>query len=65
MELTPSFCLLRAAATIIGKDYLGFQPNDIGLHSIRNGAAMAVYLSGMPAFTIVLIGHWSSDAFLQ
>jgi hypothetical protein len=25
---------------------------------------MAMYLAGIPVFTIMLIGHWSSDAFL-
>jgi hypothetical protein len=25
---------------------------------------MAMYLAGVPAFTIMLIGRWSSDAFL-
>jgi hypothetical protein len=26
---------------------------------------MAMYLSGVPAFTIMLIGRWASDAFLK
>jgi len=26
---------------------------------------MAMYLAGVPVFTIMLIGRWSSDAFLQ
>jgi hypothetical protein len=26
---------------------------------------MAMYLAGIPAFTIMLIGRWSSDAFLR
>ena len=26
---------------------------------------MAMYLAGVPAFTIMLIGRWSSDAFLR
>jgi hypothetical protein len=38
---------------------------DIGTHSIRSGAAMAMYLAGVPVFTIMLIGRWSSDAFLR
>ena len=55
---------LRAAATAIGIDELGFIAEDIGLHSLRSGAAMAMYLSSIPVFTIMLIGRWSSDAFL-
>jgi hypothetical protein len=56
---------LRAAASGIGKDVLGFSPDGIGTHSIRSGAAMAMYLAGVPVFTIMLIERWSSDAFLQ
>ena len=56
---------LRAAATSIGKDRLGFAPADIGTHSIRSGAAMSMYLAEVPVYTIMLIGRWSSDAFLK
>jgi hypothetical protein len=56
---------LKAAAAWIGEDVLGFPPDDIGTHSIRPGAAMAMYLAGVPVFTIMLIGRWSSDAFLR
>jgi hypothetical protein len=48
----------------IRKDKLGFGPDDVDLHSIRCGAAMAMYLRTVPVFTIMLIGRWSSDAFL-
>ena len=56
---------LRSAAKKVGKDRLGFHPDDIGTHSIRSGAAMAMYLDGVPTFTIMLIGRWSSDDFLR
>jgi hypothetical protein len=56
---------LRAAASRIGEDVLGFPATDIGTHSLRSGAAMAMYLAGVPVFTIMLIGRWSSDAFLR
>ena len=56
---------LRSAAAQIGKDNLGFEPNDIGTHSIRSGSAMAMYLTKVPTFTIMMIGRWSSDAFLR
>jgi hypothetical protein len=56
---------LRAAVSVLGKDHLGFGPNDIGLHSLRSGAAMAMYLLAVPVFTIMLLGRWSSDAFLR
>jgi len=56
---------LRLAATTIGPDELGFTAKQIGLHSARSGAAMAMYLAGVPVFTIMLLGRWSSDAFLR
>ncbi len=51
---------LRLAASIIGPDALGFTADKI--HSTCSGAAMAMYLA--PVFTIMLLGRWSSDAFL-
>jgi hypothetical protein len=55
---------LRLAALIIGPDSLGFTAGKIGLHSAHSGAAMAMYLAGVPIFTIMLLGCWSSNAFL-
>jgi hypothetical protein len=43
---------------------LGISKHKIGTHSIRSGAAMAMYLGECPVYTIMLIGHWSSNAFL-
>ncbi|MGH7974513.1 MAG: hypothetical protein ACREBR_03210 [bacterium] len=56
---------LRSATAIIGKDNLGFEPAEVGLHSLRSRAAMAMYLAHVPIYTIMLIGRWSSDAFLR
>jgi len=56
---------LRLAATTLGADVLGFTAKEIGLHSARSGAAMAMYLAHVPVFTIMLLGRWSSDAFLR
>jgi len=56
---------LRLAASIIGHEKLGFSSNPLGLHSARSGAAMAMYCAGVPVFTIMLLGRWSSDAFLR
>ena len=56
---------LRGAAASIGKDTLGFEPDEIGTHSIRSGSAMGMYLAEVPVYTIMLIGRWSSDAFLR
>ena len=43
----------------------GLNRKDIGLHSIRSSAAMAMYLNGIPVYTIMLLGRWSSDSFLR
>jgi hypothetical protein len=55
---------LCLAARLMGEGQLGFHDKEIGTHSIRSGAAMAMYLSGVPAIVIMLIGRWSSDGFL-
>ena len=44
---------------------LGIAKHELGTHSIRSGAAMAMYLGECPVYTIMLIGQWSSNAFLQ
>ena len=56
---------LRAVVRFIGEAELGYAAGELGTHSIRSGAAMAMYLAGVPVFTIMLIGRWSSDAFLR
>jgi len=43
---------------------LGFTGDDVGNHSIRSALAMALYLSKRAISTIMLLGRWSSDAFL-
>jgi hypothetical protein len=55
---------LRAAVTAIGEDELGYTAADVGTHSIRSGAAMALVLSGHAAWRIMLAGRWQSQAFL-
>ena len=56
---------LRAIVRIIGEDILGFKDTDIGLHSLRSGGAMAMFLSGVSTIVIKRIGRWMSDAFLE
>ena len=55
---------LRDAVVAVGEDLLGFKATQVGTHSIRSGAAMQMYLGECPVYTIMLIGRWSSDAFL-
>jgi hypothetical protein len=56
---------LRSAATTLGRDRLGFGPESVGTHSLRCGAAMAMYLGGNPTFVIMITGRWKSSAFME
>ncbi len=56
---------LRTAAWSVRSARLGFEPNEIGMHYFRTGAAMKMYLVRVLVYTIMLIGRWSSDAFLH
>jgi hypothetical protein len=49
----------------IGETKLGIRRSEIRTRSIRSGAAMAMYLPGVPVFWIMLIGRWTSTAFLK
>lgn len=65
--LTDTFTLqlLRnTCRTFGGKTTFGFDPNDIGNRSIRSGAAMALFLRDCSVHKIMILGRWSSDAFL-
>jgi len=55
---------LHHVIRFIGEAELGYKAEEMGTHSIRSGAAMSMYLAGVPVFTIMLIGRWSSDAFV-
>ena len=48
----------------LGVDTLGFTSNDVGTHSVRASLAMMMYLAREQIYTIMLVGRWSSDAFL-
>jgi len=52
---------------ILSVDFKGLclDPKRIGLHSLCSLAAMAMYFNGVPVYTIMLLGRWSSDAFLR
>jgi hypothetical protein len=57
--------LLRDFIRTIDHKGIGIaHPDDVGLHSIRSSTAMAMYINGVPVYTIMLLGRWSSDAFL-
>ena len=56
---------LRWAVDELGVDHLGFTSDEIGCHSIRSAAAMAMFLNKVKTYTIMLQGRWSSNAFLR
>ena len=43
----------------------GLTAEEIGLHSMHSSSAMAMYLHGVPVYTIMLLGQWSGDTFLR
>ncbi len=55
---------LRDVVGAIGETRLGIAKHEVGTHSLRSGVAMAMYLGECPVYTIMLIGRWSSNAFL-
>jgi len=55
---------IRATVATIGKDNLGFEPNEVGIHSIRSSFAMFLYIRQIRTDRIMLQGRWKSDAFL-
>ena len=56
---------LRSAVATVGEDTHGIKTHEVGNMSIRSGAAMAMYLGECPVYVIMMIGRWSSDAFLR
>jgi hypothetical protein len=56
---------LRDATKLAGEERLGLRADCIGTHSIRSGAAMAMYLAGVPSETIQLVGRWRSRTFMR
>jgi hypothetical protein len=57
--------LCRDGVATIGETKLGILRSEIGTLFICSGAAMAMYLSGVPVFSIMLIRRWLSTAFLK
>jgi len=56
---------IRQAVAGLGHSLLGFHPEEVGTHSNRSGGAMGMFLAGTPVYTIMLMGRWSSDAFMR
>ena len=61
-DLLSSF---RSNVASIGEEKLGFKPEDIGTHSNRCSAVMAMFMDNTPVYMIMLMGRGSSNAFLK
>jgi len=58
--------LIRSTCTIMGGlETFGFTAADIGTRSLRSGAAMSLFLTNHSVHKIMILGRWSSDAFLH
>ncbi|KAG7338688.1 hypothetical protein IV203_037292 [Nitzschia inconspicua] len=55
---------LENTVQVLGLARYNITPAEISSHSLRTGGAMALHLGGVPAHTIKILGHWSSDTFL-
>ena len=56
---------IREVVKYFGIDDLGFNETEIATYSIRSSAAMQLFLNKYPTYQIMLLGRWSSDAFLK
>ena len=56
--------LRRTCTEMGGSDVFGFNGKDIGTKSLRSGAAMGLFLMNHSVAKIMILGRWSSDAFL-
>jgi hypothetical protein len=57
---------MRSACTLKGGSAtFGYSATDIGTRSLRSGAAMGLFLMNHPVAKIMILGRWSSDAFLD
>ena len=55
---------IKSAVDQLTPAFLGFTSTQCGTHSVRSSDAMWMHLAGIPLYTIMLIGRWSSDTFL-
>ena len=54
-----------AIVVLIEEDVLSHNKDNIGLHFIPSGGAIAMFLSVISAIIIMRVGSWSSEAFLE
>jgi hypothetical protein len=56
---------IRQVVDFLGTEMLGFTSDEVGTHSNRSRGGMGMFLAGTPVYTIMLMGRWSSDAFMR
>ena len=67
--ITPTYYLRSTMRSNVctlggGTAVFGFAATEIGTRSIRSGAAMSLFLMNHSVAKIMILGRWSSDAFL-
>ena len=56
---------LRSGTLYFGKERLVFSHKELVTQSIRSGFSMELYLAKVYAETIMIMGRWTSSAFLM
>ena len=56
---------LQDTVTAIGEDVLNIKAEEVGTHSLQSAAVTVMFLGGLPVYLIMLMGRWSSNAFLR
>ena len=56
--------IINKTVNTTSKDDLAFVPENFGIHSNCLTAVIAMYLSNMVVFTVILVKEWSPGAFL-
>lgn len=59
------FKQIKVTVKVFGKANLGCDATEVGTHSLRSSTAMQLFLNKVPTYQIMLLGRWSSDAFLK
>ena len=56
--------IIKKKLNTTSKDDLSFVPENFGIHSNYLTTVMAIYLSNMLVFTIILVKEWSPGEFI-
>ena len=56
---------LRSGTLSFGEERIGFSHKEVGTQSLRSGFSMELFLARVYPETIMIIGRWSRNAFLQ